>query len=340
MNQCPKTRTPGRWDVPGRYPHLTLLLVGGVLLTGCSRSAVDAPGPAVEAREIVTVPAALTLPAGGEGYLYAQANDLAGQPIGGAKFKFHAAEPALLRVTDQGLVTSTGRATALTHVIVASGRREQAVPVSVEAGPAQRIEKLSGDAQRALAGEPLAEPLSVRLVDAWSNPLANVTMVARDSADLVAPIEVATGTDGVAQISMPPITRAGTIVLRVGTAGATSPVESFQVEVLAGPPAEIRLMPAPVADPALAGAERAFIVAVVDAFGNPVPDVELSARIANGDAGPTLLRTDAAGNASLPVPELPKSRRSTLVVESQGTPVIRATLDVGSSRQKAARTTR
>jgi hypothetical protein len=193
----------------------------------------------------------LTLLAGGEAYLYAQANDRAGQPIGGAKFSFHAAEPALLRVTEQGLVRSTGAATALTHVIVASGRREQAVAVTVLAGPPQRIEKLSGDAQVTLAGVAVAEPLTARLVDAWNNALGNVPMVARDSAGYFPPIEVTTGPDGTAQFRLPPITRAGAVAVLVGPANATSPVQSFQIEVQAGPPSAITLVPASADAPAV-----------------------------------------------------------------------------------------
>ena len=209
-----------------------------------SRDPVTPPKPVVEPTEVVAVPAALTLRAGGEAGFYAQANDRTGQPIGGARFSFHAAEPAVLRVTGRGIITSTGTATARTHVIVASGRRQQTVAVTVLAGPPQRIEKLSGDAQTTLAGVAVAEPLAARLVDAWNNPLGNVPMVARDSAGLFAPIEVTTGQDGTALFRLPPITRTGAIAVLVGQANAPSPVESFQIEIQAVPPSALTLDPA------------------------------------------------------------------------------------------------
>jgi hypothetical protein len=251
MNICAKTRGLRRGFPVRSIVRITLLVGVGPVICACSRDPVDLPRAVVEPAAVVAVPAALTLRAGGEAYLSAQANDRAGQPIGGAKFSFHAAEPALLRVTEQGLVRSTGAATALTHVIVASGRREQAVAVTVLAGPPQRIEKLSGDAQVTLAGVAVAEPLTARLVDAWNNALGNVPMVARDSAGYFPPIEVTTGPDGTAQFRLPPITRAGAVAVLVGPANATSPVQSFQIEVQAGPPSAITLVPASADAPAV-----------------------------------------------------------------------------------------
>lgn len=115
---------------------LILLAACATLFAGCSRSPAPLPVkiPATTV-ELVVEPAQLNLTAGGQAQISAQANDAAGMPVGGAHLRFRVSDARVLQVSDRGLVTSLGPATARTEVIIASGGSEKRIPVSVAAAP-------------------------------------------------------------------------------------------------------------------------------------------------------------------------------------------------------------
>jgi hypothetical protein len=269
-------------------------------LLGCSREAPVAATPVREPFEIVVVPAHLTLQAGGEGQLSAQTNDSSGQPIGGASIDFRAADPTLLRVTEQGHVTSVGPATPETRVTVVSGRLQRVVPVVVTPGPPQRVEKLAGDGQRVQAGDAPPEMLTARVLDRSGNPLGGVTLTLEPAADAFEPAAMTSAADGTVRFHVPGLTRAGTVVIFVRVPGSADAVESFQVQVEAGPPARLTFVPE--ASQAGSPPRVAPAVMVADSNGNPLSDVALTIDLPGTGLEPLTARTDSTGNALLSLP--------------------------------------
>jgi hypothetical protein len=295
-------------------------------LLGCGREPAVPAAPIRQAFEIVVEPAHLQLQAGGTGQLSAQANDNAGQPIGGASIRFRAADTKLLRVTDQGLVTSVGPATAQTQVVVISGRLERLVPVVVVPGPPQRVEKLSGDGQQVVAGEVPPALLVARVLDGSGNPLAGVTLTVESAAGAVAPAELVTADDGSVRLQVPRLTRAGADIVVMRSHDAPGVAESFQILVAPGPPSELQLEQADGTSlvPSRPGDQPTL--KVTDAFGNPVADVALTVQV-EGDAGAAInARTDSAGNLLLPVQAGKGPLR--LHVQLTDSPAVKATFEV------------
>lgn len=267
-----------------------------ILAAGCAPE----PGPAArqpEVEAVVVEPAQLSLQAGGEAWLGAQANDASGQPIGRAQFRFRAEDPRLLQVSDRGQVIALGPVTPQTGVVVASGGREKRVPVTVLPGAPARVEGVSGEMQRATAGEPAAAPLVARLVDGFGNPLENEPVVVESSAGFFDPLDVVSGAGGLIELRLPPIRRAGEALVSVRSRDVAAAAGTFHVEVVPAAPAAIDLVP-PADDAPAAALAR---LRVSDAFGNPVPGVQLVARVVGEEREPRQLTTDAAGLASLDV---------------------------------------
>lgn len=73
------------------------------------------------------------------------------------------------------------------------------VMASAQPGPAAALVRVSGDAQNGLAGQPLAQPLVVRVTDAHTNPIAGVPVTFTAGAGAVAAATVVTGATGLAQ---------------------------------------------------------------------------------------------------------------------------------------------
>jgi hypothetical protein len=315
---------------------VALQIYMGSVLTGCAREPAEEAAPLREVAEVIVEPAQLTLQAGGEAWLAGQANDSTGQPVGGAKLQFRQADPHFLSVSQQGLVTSLGPATVQTHVVVASGGQERLVPVVVLCGPPQRMEKLSGNGQEIVAGQSPAEPVMARLVDAWGNPLGGVAVTVRSATDLFPAGEAVTAADGTLRFDVPRLTLAGTAVVVVEADAGTGPVESFQFEVRPGPASDVSLASPTAADAARPDARPAVTLVVVDAFGNPVPDVEVVARFAAEDPPPAPARTDSAGSVLVFVPPATRPGPMTLEVALPAVPDFRRTLTVDPGPQPAS----
>ena len=293
----------------------------GTLLFGCTLSPAPTAAQTAEPSSILVEPASLTLEAGHDARLAAQANDTSGQPIGGANFSYTSSDPRVLQVSATGLVTALGPASSTISVIVASGRREQRVPVVVLPGAPRRLEKIGGDDQQLQSGDAPADPLAARIVDQWNNPLANVHLTVESASDLFASSDVVSGPDGGIRFQVPPLTRAGAFVVRLRSPIRAELTVSFNLRVTHGPPASIdRLSSASVPDSS-AGASAPIVLRVTDAHGNPIPDIALTART-SAAAAPLLARTDAAGKATLIVAHGPRVRRVNLDVQVDDPPAL------------------
>ncbi|HEY0181064.1 MAG TPA: hypothetical protein VGC30_15720 [Dokdonella sp.] len=189
--------------------------------------------------------------------------------------------------------------------------RLDAAPIPT--APTVRVD--GGAAQSATVGMPFAQALNVQVLDVDGEPAPNVVVsftapAAGPSAALSAP-SATTGVDGTAAVTAIANTVAGRYAVVASAAGVDVPA-SFDLTNLAGAPAQ--------AIAAGAGAEQSttiltqfpapLVVAVADAFGNPVPGVAvdfaapadgasatLSASAATTDAG-GLAQVEATANAT------------------------------------------
>lgn len=302
-----------------------------LLLTGCGQGAHPGNALPAEPAEVLVVPDRLSLPAGGEIQLAAQANDTAGEPVGGAHFQFRAEDPRVLRVSPLGLVTSLGPLAAQTHVVVASGRREKRVPVAVVPGKPHQLEIVSGDRQTVRAGESPREPLTLRVVDARRNPVAGAQLLLSSDLDGMTDGKVLTGPDGRAAITLAPASRAGDHSVAAATSGNAPLRAVFHLRVVPGPPVSIKLISATGAERLPVRKVPVVALQVIDRFGNPVPGVAVSATLGavrGKKPTPMLARSDASGGVVVELPDAVRATRVTLQVDLPDTAAVRQSFDL------------
>lgn len=320
-------RTDGNVHDLASVQRVALLAGVFALAAGCSRTP---PPPSLPERATAIVlvdPAQISLRAGAAAQLAVQANDASGQPIGGARFRFMAADPKVLQVSDRGLVTALGPAIAQTQVVVASGRAEQRVSVAVLPGPPQRIEKLDGDVQTLHAGE-TPRPLSARILDGWGNPIDGVPISIEPAATIFPPRDQLSGADGSVHVDLPALTRAGAAVVAMHPKGSATPVESFRLQVAPASPARLSLVAAPAGSGSPKGSAEGVRLLVSDPYGNPVPDVTVRARMSKSDKNPASARSDNDGVATIPVPRSSQASRTKLDFDLVDFPGVRASFTV------------
>lgn len=255
------------------------LMLSAMAVAGCDRT----PGTAkiAEASEVICEPSQLSLMAGASGMLSARANDALGQPIDGATFEFRASDPRLLRVTAKGEVTSLGPA-GQSSILITSGSRSLTVPVDVSAGPAHRFEAAGPDRLAIVAGTTSKNTLSARLLDSFDNPIADAAVLFKAAIDPPVSLSTTTDADGVASIVLPAITHAGDFILEVRHSGKQQVSFALDVHVDAAAPAALVAVNVPVPGPVLLFPEFELVLQVRDAFGNPVPDVQVRWRSSSG----------------------------------------------------------
>jgi len=257
------------------------LLVLAVALASCER--ISGEAKVTEIAQLICDPARLSLSAGASGKLAIRANDAAGQRIERASISFTAADPRLLRVTALGEVTSLGPAGA-TSVSITSGSHTLTVPVDVVAGPAHRFEAVGAEPRVMIAGKPPNDPVGVRLLDAFGNPVANSPV--RFVAAMNPPVSISTATDanGIATANLPAITHAGPLILNAHTSGVTQVSLALAIQVTAAAAVALEAVEVPASGPVALFADFELVLRVRDAFGNPVPNVKVRWRTDSGSA--------------------------------------------------------
>ena len=296
-------------------------IMAGLLLMGCSRGPVSADAPVVDPATLIVEPPMLTLIAGHDAWLAAQANDTSGQPIGGSEFRFTPADSRVLRVTSVGHVIALGPASAHTAVQVASGRKVQNVPVEVRPGPLSQLEIISGDDQRLRAGLAAAAPLLVRAHDQWNNPIPGVALRMIPAAHAFPAADALSGADGTARFTIPAVTEVGDIAGVIQSVSDPNGSASFRMQVQPGPAALIEKIDTDppsdaVRDPAQVG------VRVTDAYGNPLAGVVLQGHLADDAHLVLSAQTDAAGAAYFRLPRERDARAVRLTVVVADAPAI------------------
>lgn len=308
------------------------------LLAGCRDGREAAAAPAPEVYSIRVEPASLLLRAGEPAQLAAQANDLHGEPVGGASFSFGSADPRIVRVTATGLVSTPGMAGS-TEVRVTGGGRVFIVPVIVSAGPAAHTDVLEAPAKEAAVGESLGT-IRLRMTDTYGNALAQRAAAWRIVGGDGRLLDAATRTnaDGSVEATWQAGRVAGAQVLEFASEGV-APM-SFTAVAHAGPPARLRLQLTNAADsepPRIpAGRTSQLVARVVDALDNPVPQAEviLDALAACGFDGGRA-DTDASG-ATAPLAWTPRAARVCRITARVRNTDLSATLETRVIREAPA----
>jgi hypothetical protein len=144
---------------------------------------------------------------------------------------------------------------------------------------------VSGSGQDGQAGEPLAEPLVVRVEDQFGNPVPDTTVVWGTESGSVDPTFVLTGEDGLASTTWTP---GGALGEQTASAslGELEPAV-FEADIGPGLPSLIFVVSG---DEQEAGVEEPLpeplVVEVIDAFENPVPGVEVAWAVDAGSIDP------------------------------------------------------
>jgi alpha-tubulin suppressor-like RCC1 family protein len=174
--------------------------------------------------------------------------------------------------------------------LVESGQGGERAPEEPRLEALSRTE-LSGQADSSMA-------LTVRAVGP-SGPIAGSSIVFEVAEGEATLSSESSPTDerGVARAELSLPSRAGTVSVTARLAGSALQA-TFNVRVLPGPPARIAGLQGDGQSAEVDQLLERVALVVVDAAGNPVPDVEVRFSTAAGFVGPSRVRTDSLGLAS------------------------------------------
>ncbi|MDP2957661.1 MAG: Ig-like domain-containing protein, partial [Longimicrobiales bacterium] len=169
------------------------------------------------------------------------------------------------------------------------------------AGPAAKLEAVSGSGQNGTVGQNLAQPVVAKVSDAFGNGVsgASVAFATPTAGGQPTPAQATTGANGQASSTWKLGNVAGAQTLTASVSGLAS--LTFTAQAAAGAPAQVRVASGS-AQTATVGQALANPLAaeVVDAFGNPVPGVTVTFTPAagSGAVNPTSGPTGANGRVS------------------------------------------
>jgi hypothetical protein len=181
------------------------------------------------------------------------------------------------------------------RVYVGMGRGVPPLTVTAAAlaGTPARLVIVSGDKQRARAGAELSKPVTFRVTDRSSNPVAGAVLRLTASAGSVADTALHTDSLGLASVRWTMGRTAGEQTLVVRTDSV--PPLRVGARALPGAPANLSFHEPPV-EGIIGRPLRDKIVAVVtDVYGNPVPDAVVSFVTRWGGVSPARAAADTAG---------------------------------------------
>jgi hypothetical protein len=187
------------------------------------------------------------------------------------------------------------------------------------AGAATGMVIVSGDNQIGTVGVSLPKPISVRVVDATGNGVADEAVVLSPSTGALTDSVVRTDSLGLAKIRWTMGRSAGNASMGLHVDGVK---KLLKVVAQARPatPANLTFEDAP--DVRSSRAKGKPLVAVVtDAYGNPVPDATLSFTTKSGTVAPVRAVSDAAGRVKLAWTLGTKEGEQALVGSVRGTDV-------------------
>lgn len=177
-------------------------------------------------------------------------------------------------------VTATAGTIAGAYAITATVNGQSTTfALTNTAGPAATVSASSGSPQSTAVNTAFAAPLVARVVDAFGNPVAGVTVsfstpAGTTSAALSAATAVS-GPDGTAQVTATARTHTGSYSATASASGAAS--ATFALTNTAGPVASIAVISgSPQAVRVATAFPAPLVVEVRDAFNNPIPDATVT----------------------------------------------------------------
>jgi len=186
---------------------------------------------------------------------------------------------------------------------VGSGHGKSAVPpvtvhATAGAGTAVGLIVVSGDGQRGAAGEPLARPLVLRVIDAAGNGVADAELQLSPSEGSVPDTSIHTDSLGVARVRWTLGHAAGDHSLAVHLDGMK---KLLKLTAVARPAAAANLSfdDSPGEAKSTRAKGKHLVALVTDAFGNPVPDARLSFATRSGSVSPSRAVSDAKGRVRI-----------------------------------------
>lgn len=271
-----------------------LACVSVIQLSACYEG-VEAKGPAAAPREIVVRPSAVLIRAGETAQLSAQVNDSTARPIGGASVAFATDSMTVIRVSSLGLISTVGPV-GRDSVIVTSGTLRRVVPVSVSAGVPRRLDIVAGGDQVGSVASTLGEAMTVRVSDAFGNPVARAPVqFSVQSGGTVEPNPVSTDASGLARASWSLGPIAGRQSMEVRSDSASAVIEAT---ALPGPLARLERL-GQVTRRVNAGDTLRIRLRATDDHGNGVARaiVAFTVTEGGGDVSPSRLETGEDGVA-------------------------------------------
>ncbi|MEA2722719.1 MAG: adhesin/invasin [Gemmatimonadales bacterium] len=167
------------------------------------------------------------------------------------------------------------------------------------------LSKVDGDNQTGTVGEPLPDPLVVKVTTGRGQAAVGleVAFVFTDAAGVVTPSQAVTNSLGEARATWRLGSETGpqTVVAQLVVADTVEPqVEEFTAQAGPGAP-DTLIAKSPTSQPGRRSEEKQSVVQVVDRFGNPVPQVSVAWQVSagGGEVSEALTPTDATGTATV-----------------------------------------
>jgi adhesin/invasin len=254
---------------------------------------------------------------------------------GTASFRWILGPSAGAQELEVGLGTTSQLAPKVTFTAIAT------------AGPVQAIDVLSGDNQTAPAGSPLPQPLVVRLLDTFGNPVEGEDVVWQASAGSLNRTTVTTDADGSASVAWTLGSTPGAQTASARFPGASGSPITFNATATPGasPRLAIVTQPSPTAESGVTLA-RQPAVRLETAGGNPIlkSGVAVTAAIVTGGgtlSGTTTVQTNSSGVAQFTNLTISgTSGKRTLIFAAVGhTAAISAPVDLLTPSVSASRST-
>lgn len=180
-----------------------------------------------------------------------------------------------------GSVTITQTATGDKLVLTSGSVRTESNPFDVVAGNQQIfLTVVSGGNQNGAAGNDLENPLTVKAVDLYGNPMPDVSVdfsvdsmpVDATGAEL-SPTTVLTDSEGFARSTLTLGNKVGTYIVNAGIKDRSSVSVTFYESAQSASPTSIKILPGNTV--LLTNSSQMFSAEVYDAFGNKIPSSQV-----------------------------------------------------------------